>query len=600
MEVSIRTCPDCGAVVMGDETSCNACGKALPAMDPIAAEPSVKAKSASEIACPRCGATVPRSVLRCRDCGSYMSVEIEAAMLAKQMMRNYGAQAGQGMPMGGGFRGVAPLQPISGFAEIADDADFDLKPDVDLLDGGMPMPLDQQSQDSGSDSGDLQDDFEMDIQSPADEYSVAGEGAPAPAEAPATPADEASTAASKASTDAQPADAPPDENATAGEAAAEPTEPAESGVPHSIETAGDVLLDAALAEERDAEQRTKGGRRRLKRSAALTSGTDRFLVYCPNGHRIQVHSKHRGRTGRCPNCAALFFVPLADTEQTGGQAGGTTEPTPAEGAEAAPQETGYTRWITEVYLHRLNPAKLKLKPGGLVGEHEVADLGLCAEHLLLAVVFSGSGAFRSMQEPKKKAATRQAMLEHLAANMPLADVPVPKHYPLTGELLQQLKIVQPAIPGEESLFADIPVFGEGRIGVRIPAADAGGERAYLSFTLTQFREFSAILSESFGLADFGAGTSIPMTDEYQEATCHYSENALQVLPVEKLIYYKSDPAIKLTVIGRKCQKCGLVVSEDARKKEKIGGKSDSSVAKAKCPKCKQKFGDITLFGFPQA
>jgi hypothetical protein len=40
------------------------------------------------------------------------------------------------------------------------------------------------------------------------------------------------------------------------------------------------------------------------------------------------------------------------------------------------------------------------------------------------------------------------------------------------------------------------------------------------------------------------------------------------------------------------------VSEDSRKKEKIGGKSDASVAKALCPKCKSKFGDITLYGLP--
>jgi hypothetical protein len=606
MEVSIRTCPDCGAAVMGDETSCNACGKALPALDPMETKPSPRgAKSASEVACPRCGATVPRSVLRCRDCGSYMSVEIEAAMLAKQMLRNYGGQAGQGVAIGGGYPGMAPPQPISGFAEIADDADFDLKPDVDLLDGGMPA-LEQKNQESSSDSGELQDDFELDIQSPAAEYSVAGEGPSTPVEGtaaqPNVPAGESgdATPPSEAPADAPAAGEAASGGAAAGDTAAQRAEPAESDVPHSIETAGDVLLDAALAEERDAEQRTKGGRRRMKRSAALASGADRFLVFCPNGHRIQVHTKHRGRTGRCPNCAALFFVPLADTEQTGGQAGGTSEPASTEDSAAPPQEAGYTRWITDVYLHRLNPAKLKLKPGGLVGEHEIADLGLCSEHLLLAVVFAGSGAFRSMQEPKKKAATRQAMLDHLAARMPLADLPVPKHYPLNSESLQQLKIVQPAIPGEESLFADIPVFGEGRIGVRIPAADAAGERAYLSFTLTQFREFSTILSEAFGLADFGTGTSIPMTDEFQEATCHYSENVLQVLPVEKLVFYKSDPAMKLTVIGRKCQKCGLVVSEDARKKEKIGGKSDSSVAKAKCPKCKQKFGDITLFGFPQA
>jgi hypothetical protein len=43
----------------------------------------------------------------------------------------------------------------------------------------------------------------------------------------------------------------------------------------------------------------------------------------------------------------------------------------------------------------------------------------------------------------------------------------------------------------------------------------------------------------------------------------------------------------------------LIVSEDSRKKEKVGGKSPDSVAKSKCPKCKQKMGNHQLRGFPE-
>jgi hypothetical protein len=331
----------------------------------------------------------------------------------------------------------------------------------------------------------------------------------------------------------------------------------------------------------------------------VTAATgDRFLVFCPNGHRIQVQERHRGRTGRCPNCKALFFVPVPETTQTLGQAGG--QPAAAGSADQAPGAppvpAGYSKWITDVRLHRVNPAKLKLVPGSLEADYEAVDLGTCPEHLLVAVVYAGSGPFRAMQEPKKKAATRQAMLEHVLANKPLAELPVPNKYPLTPDLLAQLKIVQPPIPGEESLFADVPVFGPGRIAVRVPAADATGQRAYLSFTLSQFRQLSQTLAEPFGLADFGAGTSIPLADETTEAKCHYSDAVMQTLAEGKLDYYKADPAIKLVVLGRRCEKCSLIVSEDSRKKEKIGGKSDASVASAKCPKCKSKFGKITLYG----
>lgn len=572
MEVSISSCPDCGAMVMEDQANCGQCGKALPRKEPVA---DTRAATANEIPCPKCGTRVPRSVLRCRDCGSYMSLEIEAAMLARQMSRGF---AGPGGGTFGSFSTPA-VAATSSFAEVADDADFDLNQDVDMLDTDMQAMVDQQAHSTAV--GGVDDDFE--VADGGDVYAVSG-----PAAEPAAPPASAVEAA------------PPAETGAAAEGgtavpAAEAAPPAPV-VDHSVQTGGDVLLDAALAEERDAATRTKGGRRRIRRSTTTDLGPDRFLVFCPNGHRIQVQTKHRGRTGRCPNCRTLFFVPLPDTNQTAGQTGEAA----ATGESAAPAaESSYTRWITDVHLHRLNPAKLKLKPGSLAPEYEPVDLGASPEHLLIAVLFTGGGPFRAMQEPKKKAATREAMLAHLKSKMPLPDLPVPKHYELTTEQLQQLKIAQPTVPGEESLFADIPVFGEGRIAVRTPAADSAGERAYLSFTLSQFREFSAMLAESFSLADFGAGTSIPMSDDFQESTCHYSESVLRSLPPKGLEFYKADPKLKLIPIGRKCEKCGLVVSEDSRKKEKIGGTSDASIAKAKCPKCKSKFGNITLYGFPQ-
>jgi hypothetical protein len=568
MEVLIKACPACGSVVMGDESTCSGCGKPLPKRESDLAQRGETSRAApDEQACPRCHARVPRGVLRCRDCGSYMNSDIEAAVLAKQMLRGYGA-----MPGGPFGQGYAPPGGSS-FAEVADDADFDLNPSVDALDATMQGMVDQQAHGKGPEggAGNLQDDFEM------------GEGT-----------------GSYAVSDDAPETAPGEPVSQAEARTVSPTEiPLAPGAPgevaHSVQTGGDVLLDAALEEERDTQHRMKGGRRRLRRSTTTALGPDRCLVFCPNGHRIQVHVKHRGRTGRCPNCKAIFFVPAADLEEAGGEAGGMAQGTaaPADGAS----QTGYSRWITEVRLHRLNPAKLKLKPGSLSSEFEPVDLGVSADHLLLAVLFMGSGPFRAMQEAKKKVATRQAMLDHLAAKMPIPDLPVPKHYELSAEQLQLLRIAQPTVPGEESVFADVPVFGEGRIAVRLPAADAAGERAYLSFSLSQFREFSTILGDLYGLTEFGAGTEIPMSDDFEESTCHYSESVLHAIPAARLPYYKADPSMKLTVVGRRCETCKLVVSEDSRKKEKIGGASDSSVAKAKCPKCKQKFGNITLFGF---
>jgi hypothetical protein len=602
MELSIKECPACGAVVMGGETICSGCGKLLPVATSDRRQTAAGRSSANEMTCPGCGVKVPRGVLRCRDCGTYMNADVEAAALAQQAGRAFTPGGSSGGLVGGGagfgstaYRFPSDSPATSNFAEVADDADFDLVPDVNLVDLKM-RDIDEdrakfQERHLGGAVAD--DDFEMGDGTGAAEYAIAGDSTAA---APET----AATAAGSLTETAAP---PESAESPAASGAAAPAEREALPVPavaHSVETGGDVLLDAALAEQQEAAKRSKLGRRRLRRTAVTAATGDRFLIFCPNGHRIQVLERHRGRTGRCPNCRALFFVPVADTNQTLGQAGGEVATATGEAAGqspgAPPAPAGYSRWITDVRLHRVNPAKLKLKSGSLEAEYESVDLGTCPEHLLVAVVYSGSGPFRAMQEPKKKAVTRKAMLDYLAANHPLPDLPVPKKYPLTPDLLAQLKIVQPAVPGEESLFADIPVFGQGRIGLRLPAADSAGERAYLSFTLSQFRQLSQVLSEAFGLAEYGAGTSIPLIDTTTESKCHYSDAVLNSLATDKLEYYKADPAIKLIVLGRRCEKCGLVVSEDSRKKEKIGGASDASVAKARCPKCKSKFGNITLHG----
>src|SRR5262249_24936912 len=135
--------------------------------------------------------------------------------------------------------------------------------------------------------------------------------------------------------------------------------PADGGAPpvpavaHSVETGGDVLLDAALAEQAETAKRSKLGRRRLRRTAVPAATGARFLVFCPNGPRIRVLERPRGRTGRCPNCKALFFVTVPEPTQPLGQAGGQPAAAGAgdPAAGAAPVPAGYSRWITDVRLH---------------------------------------------------------------------------------------------------------------------------------------------------------------------------------------------------------------------------------------------------------
>lgn len=586
MQLEIRDCPACGAAIMDDADKCAACGQDVSAYNAESKRKNMQANSfvrRHEKKCPKCGMQVPEGVLRCRDCGAYMSAEIEQAARAKQAASGITTPLRSTYSGGFSYSGGAPSSgPQSHFTEVADDADFDLQAEVPITDAAMREMTGTGSAADADDEGG--DDFELSTPVPdaaapaapipeigADDYAVS---APVSKE-PATP-----PAATKVKAPAKSPGAPP-----------APT------VAHSVQTAGDVLLDAAISEEEEIARRHKmgGARRRIRRGSAADGA---FTVFCPNGHRIQVSDKHRGRTGRCPNCRSPFFVPVADVSRTEGETAGA-ESGAAESAAAAPatSQAKYDHWVEDVRLHRVNPLKLKLKADSVAPYYSTTDIGASPDSILLSVVFAAGG---SSKEAKQKPDARKNVRAHLDAGMPVADLPVAPHYQMSRDQLQTLKIMQPTMPGEESMFADVPVFGAGRIVLRCPAADSPTERAYLSFTLSQFRRFVQTLEDVFGLTGFGAGAIIPLTDETTEHTCHYSDQVIRALPAEKLVFYRADPEMKVATLGHKCQKCGVVLSEDARKKEKVGGKSDASVAGSRCPKCKQKMGDGILVGIKES
>jgi hypothetical protein len=185
------------------------------------------------------------------------------------------------------------------------------------------------------------------------------------------------------------------------------------------------------------------------------------------------------------------------------------------------------------------------------------------------------------------------MLGSLREEVPVDDLPVAAKQLFDVSALQKLAIDQPVIYEHESMFVGIPVFGVGRIAVRFPKTEQNEMPRFASFELSRFREFSKILEEMFGIEEFGILHEIPLSDTFTEQTCHYSEEKFRSL--EQVEFFQADPSCKLKLVGRKCQGCGLVVSEDSRKKEKIGGVAGRGIAKAKCPKCGKKFGDISLF-----
>ena len=321
----------------------------------------------------------------------------------------------------------------------------------------------------------------------------------------------------------------------------------------------------------------------------------RFVVFCPRGHRMVVSSQIIGQIGRCKRCQGQVLIPSPPDASLEILMQAEPETKPAEVAAPAPNaEQMFRKWLTDARFHRVQPNKLKLTPGSLLADAPTADVGFSNEQLLIAVVFAGSGAFRTFREPKQKPVTRTALQNHLKMGKPLAELPVPEHHLLNRADFGEFRVVQPTPPGDESLFLDVPVFGEGRIGIRVPTPEGSPDRWYLSFNLSQFRDFSVALQEFYNIEQFGTGTGVPLLDEFADHSCHYTTDTLRAL--KRVEYYQADPSFELNNIGWKCGHCGIVVGEAARRKEKIGGKSPSSVPKARCPKCKQYFGNHPLWG----
>ena len=628
MEVIIKTCPACEQLLLDESGICPGCGYEL---SPGTAQPLPRNdlpvhQPGDRISCRRCGSMVPKASVHCPDCGTLMQLD----RYGKRPAGSSGGEAGNGNRAGalGGAR--------MSTAQIAEDPDFDLMSDVQMVeDTGLMRDLNSQTQfgsEHGPTTADDLGDFEIssdvslvhdpdagtptayqlnsgglaelppeeqgnydaavdnlysDDQSYADdgsqEYPVAGADGYGYADPGAEGSGELPADDGYAQQDYPPAEGeyPP---ADAAYATGDEPPPVDESVepPQEELSPEDALYAAALQEEAEAGKRPKN--RRGRRELKLAS--DAFLVYCPNGHKIVVRETHRGRLGRCPNCKQPFFVPTEsvtdDVPETAAQAG-------TLGSEAIGL---YSDWIRGARMNIINPAKLKLKDGSLVGTHDVIDIGFAPDHALVAVIFPGNTAFRSMVEAKKTDANRAELRSHLAASGGLDQAPC-KLIRVTPDQFPQMRIVQPPIPGDETIFAGIPVFGPGRVAIRFPTADGASERGYLSFTLSQFREFLAQAKLRFGVEAFSPVPVVPLEDEYEVLTCHYSDTPIHAL--KHLEFYQQDPATPLQLLGWKCEGCGLIVSEDSRKKEKIGGKSESSVPKAKCPKCKKKFGDQRLY-----
>jgi hypothetical protein len=372
--------------------------------------------------------------------------------------------------------------------------------------------------------------------------------------------------------------------AAAPAAAAAATE-APPGTPHSIATAGDVLFAAAMQEQ--AENRERRKKKGVLVGGAKTPGG--FIIFCPYGCRIEVKEQHRGSQGRCPRCRAPFLVPIDPPDYS------ALKQAAAAAQQSAPAADTGRQWLDDLHVHIVPPEKFKLKADSLLKDFVEQDLGFAADGFVRVGLAGkgGGGLFGGGGGDKKKPEARLALRAHLNENKPLSSAPVGDSQSYTAEQAQELRVVQPAASRAHSLFHGIPVFGAGRIAVMLPIGDDGVPQ-YASMGILQFRKLAQVLQQTFGIENLGAGCGIPAGDEYDViGKCHWLQTPVK--SIKHLAYYQADPTAELVLAGWKCEKCSTVMSEEGRARQKFGGKDGKGIAKTKCPKCAQKFGNNPLY-----
>lgn len=559
MSVAIVTCPKCKSMLLSDTAQCPNCHHVLHTdqkvnLSELKTHSEVMGVSSNEIPCPDCGEMVRKELVRCYQCGAFLRKEMaESYQRMRENAPNIAAPALREISHAvRTIPSVSPSLESSDLPPLADDDDFALGAGVTAV-----APIQSVASAAPLDSGDAT----YSLDAPA----LSAASPSAPAELPDVPMDDANPSEKKASVISRGPD-----------------------IPHSEATAGDLLLDIAKQEESESEGRRK--QRGRRKPGDTRAG---FIIFCPWGHQIEVQERHRGQMGKCPRCKAAFIVPQARADEKVAEVG------PADTAVvAAPTEpTGalvagkFTRWMKDAHIHPLDPTKLKLKPGSLENTFETQDLAFGLDGLLLLTLSKKGGLFGGGD--KKKPEARDAAVAHLAAGKPLSELQVASQRLFGPDTIKQIQVVQPVIYAHESMFAGIPVFGNHRIAVRLPKPPEGNELLFASFWLSEFREFAKQMDEVFGVQGLGEDVGIPMADKLTEHKCHYTEQTFQAL--DNADYYQADPNFKLTIVGRKCEGCGLVVSEDGRKKEKLGGADGKGIAKAKCPKCQKKFGAVAFY-----
>ena len=340
------------------------------------------------------------------------------------------------------------------------------------------------------------------------------------------------------------------------------------------------LLSIAMQEEREVKRR--------RGDKIADRQRKQMLLPCKCGAWIRVHEDKAGKTVRCRQCKEPVKVPTIRRK---------VEKKEAAGAAAKIDVT----WIEGVRFFRVAPTSIVLKPGSVADKFIEADLAV-TDSQLVVVAFTGGDkkkrGFMSKAPAIDLVAQRKQIREAVAAAGDFSTLTDVEVHPVSAEQVSEIRLVQPILKAHESMFAGVPVFGDGRIALFLPIASSDGQQSYCSLGLTTFRELAESLKKNFQLELPASENGVPEEDKTDNLICFVNQSRVE--SVRNLNYYQQDSAFELELSGYRCTACSAVISEEGRKKNKLGGANGKGIAKAKCPKCSGKMGEDALYRIKKA
>lgn len=585
MSTDFRSCPSCKEMVLADTYECPQCHhvfdekktRQLTSTTTVAPQ-DLKGASLEE-ECRNCGAMVRVGLVRCWNCNSFMRDDI--ARRYEQLT-------------------TAPQKIIFSDIPLEDRTDF-LPPRVAstptnkrsavLEDDGFTLGRDRST--ASVEDGDSEFALDTDLVAKAPPLSGApGKPAPPMSGPPGmSPPPTASEAPATSST--------PESDKADAEAKAK----SDTAEKHSAEA--DDLLAIAMQEQSEAGQRKSAKRSRGPKT--------QIIIPCPScANLVRTTDEYAGRKVRCPKCKNAVPIPAIKTAPRKKPARKSERPT-----ENTPRLN--VTWINDAWLHTFAATSVVLKPGSMKDQHSLVDIAVADSGVFIlqygkgskkAAADSNDGGMLSFVRDKLLGFLRRSsndatmtademksqwklVREQVAKTGEFKDLPNADVHSVTRDDVDQLRLVQPVLKAHESMFAGVPVFGEGRIALFVPLKSEGNEQNFLSLPISTFRILADCLKSRFGIEIPAAENGIPEDDKSEGASCFLNQSRIE--SVKNLEYYRNDPGYELELSGYRCATCSVTISEEGRKSKKLGGAAGKGLAKTKCPKCSGKFGNEPLY-----